>query len=112
MTPNPGQTKESPSAKRTAAVTLAVAVLVAGVALMGFRAFGGGDDTPTSAAPAAPAAATLSSGPVAGVAVAIPSVDLGPVPLNKDVVQTFTLKNSGTGKAQLGKPRIETLEGC
>lgn len=109
MTPASKQTKEKPNGKRTVALTLAVATLVAVVALMGLRTFGGGDDTPTSAAPPV---ATVSSAAVAGVAVAVPSVDLGPVPLNKDVNQTFTLKNSGTGKAQLGKPRIETLEGC
>lgn len=108
MTPTSRQSKENSNDTRTMILTLAVAALVAGVAFFGIRALEGGDETST----VAPAAPTVSTAAVAGVTVAVPSVDLGPVPLNQDVNQTFTLTNSGTGKAHLGKPRIETLEGC
>ncbi len=109
MTPTSRRSQEDTNDARTVIVTLAVAAIVAGVGFVGILTFqGGGDDEST----APPVAATVSSAAVAGVAVAVPSVDLGPVPLNEQVNQTFTLKNSGPGTVQLGKPRIETLEGC
>jgi hypothetical protein len=108
MAPTSRPSKEDSNDTRTVILTLAVAALVAGIAFIGIRALQGGGGKP----PGVQVATTVSGAAVAGVAVAVPSVDLGSVPLNQDVNQTFTLKNSGTGKAQLGIPRIETLEGC
>lgn len=93
----------------TGVATLAVAAVVAGAVFLASLTMGGGGDNTSTTVSAVP---TVSTAAVAGVAVDVPSVDLGPVPLDKYVDQTFTIRNGGAGKAQLGKPRVETLEGC
>jgi hypothetical protein len=67
----------------------------------------GGDDS--SKETKVPPSTVASAG---GVVVDQASVDLGNVPLDKMVTQTWRLRNEGSGKAQLGKPKIEVLEGC
>jgi hypothetical protein len=49
---------------------------------------------------------------LAGVTVDRPSVDLGHVPLNVPVTQTFHLRNTGGTEIGLGEARIAVLEGC
>ena len=115
MTPSAFPPTENPNQTRTALIIIAAAAVLAGVMLLAFTVLGGWEDESVGAlAMAVPTA----SGPavvgavVAGVAVAVPSVDLGTVPMSRNVDQTFTLQNSGSGQARLGKPRVETLEGC
>ncbi len=89
---------------RTAALALLMATaLGAGTLLAGC----GGDDA--GKGPSVPPSVVGSAG---GVVVDQASVDLGKVPLDRMVTQTWTLRNEGGGKAQLGRPKIETLEGC
>ena len=87
-----------------------VALLVAASAVAGC---GGDDGTPSQTLPPAPTGAS-SAGPAsaAGVTVDQASVDLGRVPLDKMINQTWKLRNDGSGKAQLGSASIEVLEGC
>jgi hypothetical protein len=49
---------------------------------------------------------------LAGVTVDRPSIDLGHVPLNVPVTQTFHLRNTGGTEIGLGEAHIAVLEGC
>jgi len=89
---------------RTFAVALGAATAITVAALFaGCR----GDDSTN-----APAVQPSVVGAAGGVVADEASVDLGTVPLDKLVTQTWRLRNEGSGKAQLGKPKIEVLEGC
>jgi len=81
------------------AMFIAVAAMVAGC---------GGDDAEKASSTVAPSAVGGGAGVIADQA----SVDLGKVPLDRMITQTWRLRNDGSGKAQLGKPKIEALEGC
>jgi len=69
----------------------------------------GGDDSPKATTTASQPSTVATAG---GVVADQASVDLGRVPLDRMITQTWHLRNEGSGKAQLGKPKIEALEGC
>ncbi len=89
---------------KTLATCMGLVILLAVAAL--FAGCGGDDGTKP------PVAAPSVAGGGARVVADQASVDLGKVPLNRMVTHTWRLRNEGSGKAQLGKPKIETLEGC
>lgn len=82
MTTSPFPMQENPSHKKTASIIVAAAAFLAGVMLLEFSLLGGWDDAPTNppAAILAVSTPTVSGPAVLGVAVAVPSVDLGTVP--------------------------------
>jgi hypothetical protein len=54
----------------------------------------------------------LGTDAVAGVEVLTPSVDLGRLPLDQPVSHTFVVTNTNDRVIELGKLRIEVLDGC
>lgn len=73
---------------------------------------GSGDENTASAATAPDSSSAPGAVSVAGVQVAIPSVDLGRIALDTPVKHSFQLRNTGVQRASLGRARIEVLEGC
>lgn len=69
-----------------------------------------GNKTDGGNTPAAP----VSRDPilVAGVEVTEPWADLGHIPLNTGVEQTYTLRNTSSEPVHLGDASIKVLEGC
>lgn len=85
---------------------------VAAAALLGALVFaavawalstGGGGDETTVRVPAARAA---------GIEVQEPWADLGRIPMDTPVKQSYTLTNTSQNAVSLGEATIETLEGC
>jgi len=50
--------------------------------------------------------------PLGALAVSAQNVDLGRVPLNKEVTQIFRVRNISQEPVRLGKVMVNVLEGC
>ncbi len=100
--PRPGQPQPRGHLRRRLMLFGAAAAAIALVAVLVVRA----------RSPSGGGSATAGTGEVAGVTVDQPSVDLGHVPLNLTVNQTFHLRNTGRVTVGLGEASIAVLQGC
>lgn len=95
--------------------TLGIVIAVAIVGGIGILAMQSGE-SPSTGAMGAPIdiEPRVVSGPavVGGVEVNATEVDFGRVPLDREVTQSFRLRNTTGAPVSLGSAAIETLEGC
>ena len=107
--PAPGRKRPSVRRPKLLAVvgggTAVVLVIVLAIAILANRSADGGG-------PASRGTAVAAAHTVGGVEVQAASVDLGRVPLNKQITHNFVVKNTNAGTVQLGVPAIEVLDGC
>lgn len=85
-----------------AGATLAIFVAAAVIGILAFQ-------------PTGPEASNPSGGefiPLGALAVSAQNVDIGRVPLNKNVTQIFRVRNISQEPVRLGKVMVNVLEGC
>ena len=85
-----------------AGATLAILAAAAFIGILAFQ-------------PTSPEASDQNSGEfvaLGSLAVSQQNVDLGRVPLNKNVTQVFRVRNIGQEQVHLGKVMVNVLEGC